>query len=60
MDFKKTREHLGLTQVDVSKAVGVSVVSYRLWENGGGKPNEKNLKKLKKVLGLECKLVISK
>jgi len=53
MDFKKARELLNLTQVDVSKAVGVSVVSYRLWENGGGKPNEENLKKLKKVLELK-------
>ncbi|MBT7630932.1 MAG: helix-turn-helix transcriptional regulator [Desulfobacula sp.] len=53
MDFKKAREKLGMTQIDVSKAVGVSVVSYRLWEQGGGKPTPENLKKLKKVLRIK-------
>jgi len=53
MNFKEARERLNLTQVDVSKAVGVSVVSYRLWENGGGKPNDENLIKLLEVLGIK-------
>ena len=53
MDLKKAREDLGLTQIDVSKAVGVSVASYRLWEQGGGNPGPENLEKLLKVLRLE-------
>ena len=53
MDFKKAREKLGLTQIDVSKAVGVSVASYRLWEHGGGNPGPENLAKLLKVLRIK-------
>ena len=53
MDLKKKREKLEMTQIDVAKAVGVSVASYRLWEQGGGNPGPENLKKLKKVLGLK-------
>ena len=53
MDLKKKREKLEMTQIDVAKAVGVSVASYRLWEQGGGNPGPDNLKKLKKVLGFK-------
>ena len=53
MDLKKAREKLKMTQIDVSKAVGVSVASYRLWEAGGGNPGPENLKKLIKVLRLD-------
>ncbi len=53
MDLKRAREDLGLTQIDVSKAVGVSVASYRIWEQGGGNPGPENLEKLLKVLGLK-------
>ena len=52
-EIKSKREELKLTQVDVSRAVGVSLVSFRNWENGGGNPTPENLEKLKKVLG--CK-----
>jgi len=52
MDLKKLREKKKLTQIDVAKAVGVSVASYRLWEQGGGKPKPENMEKLKKVLGI--------
>lgn len=55
MDLKRAREDLGLTQIDVSKAVGVSVASYRIWEQGGGNPGPENLEKLLKVLMLEEK-----
>jgi len=53
MDLKVKREKLDMTQIDVAKAVGVSVASYRLWEQGGGNPGPENLKKLKKVLKIE-------
>lgn len=53
MDLKALRKKLKMTQIDVAKAVGVSVASYRLWEQGGGKPNPGNLEKLKLVLGVK-------
>ena len=52
-EINTKRKELKLTQVDVARAVGVSLVGFRNWENGGGKPTPENLKKLKKVLG--CK-----
>ena len=53
MNLKEVREKLNMTQIDVSKAVGVSVAAYRLWEQGGGNPGSENLKKLKEVLGIK-------
>ena len=53
MDLKKARERLELTQIDVSKLVGVSVATYRIWEQGGGNPGPENLVKLLKVLGIK-------
>ncbi len=53
MDLKEARDRLNMTQIDVSKAVGVSVAAYRLWEQGGGNPGPENLKKLLKVLRLK-------
>ena len=52
-DLKKIRTDLGMTQVEVAKKVGVSLSTYLLWERGAGKPNEENMKKLKKVLKLK-------
>lgn len=52
-DLKKARENKGMTQTDVARAVGVSLAGYRLWESKGGFPNEKNLEKLKVVLGIK-------
>ncbi len=49
-DLKKTRQELGMTQVEVARKVGVSLSTYLLWERGAGKPNEDNAKKLEKVL----------
>lgn len=53
MDLKHIREQKGLTQIDVAKAVGVSLAAYRLWELGVGKPNQENQKRLLKFLGVE-------
>ena len=49
-EVKARRKALGFTQVQLAVAVGVSLFSIRLWENGGGSPNPENLAKLKAVL----------
>ena len=51
-EIKKIREEKKMTQVEVSRLCGVSVAGFRIWENGGGDPSPKNLKKLKEVLGV--------
>lgn len=48
-DLKKLREAKGLTQIDVAKKVGVCLAAYRLWESGGGKPNNENYLELLKI-----------
>lgn len=50
MNLKEQRVKKGMTQVDVAKAVGVSLVTYRLWEESASTPKEENKKKLIKVL----------
>lgn len=53
MDIKRLREireSKGLTQVEMANLVGVSLNGYVRWEQGANKPNEENLKKLKKAL----------
>lgn len=50
-DMKLRRQALGLTQIEVAIAVGVSVPAYRLWEAGGTKPTPENEVKLKGILG---------
>lgn len=50
--LKDLREKKNMTQVEVCKRIGVSVNAYRLWESGTSQPNEDNLEKLKKVLGI--------
>jgi len=50
-EMKTRRQALGLTQIEVAIAVGVSVPAYRLWEGGGTKPTSDNAVKLKEVLG---------
>lgn len=48
--LKEIRNKLGMTQVEVARAVGVSLSTYLLWERGVSNPNEENAKKLKEVL----------
>ena len=52
-NLKQIREDKGMTQIEASNAIGVSVEAYRRWENGGGQPSEKNLIKLKSVLEIK-------
>lgn len=51
MNLYQLRTEKGMTQIDVAKQVGCSLSSYRLWEAGVTKPNDKNLKRLREVLG---------
>jgi transcriptional regulator with XRE-family HTH domain len=50
MNIKELRKNKGLTQIEVAKNVGVSLVSYQLWERGVSKPKPENLEKLKNIL----------
>ena len=49
--FKQLRVRKGFTQTKLSKKIGVSVATVRIWEAGGGMPNDENLKKLESVFG---------
>lgn len=51
--LKEEREKLGLSQVKIAKAVGVSRNAYSMWENGCSIPSEKNMQKLMEVLKQE-------
>ena len=48
--LKEFRKKHGLTQTQLAKEVGVSLMTIRLWEDGISYPNQDNLGKLKKVL----------
>lgn len=48
--LKEIRLKKRLTQAKVARQVGVSVNSYRAWEQGVSSPSEENLAKLKEVL----------
>jgi transcriptional regulator with XRE-family HTH domain len=41
-ELKDIRTRKGLTQLQVAKACGVSLLTYRLWEMGANEPNRKN------------------
>ena len=51
--IKKQRENLGLTQVEVAREVGVTINSYRRWEQGVTNPKPENKDKLEDVLGIK-------
>lgn len=51
--LKELRLKNGMTQIDVAKAVGVTMNSYVRWEKGANQPTEENLQKLKEVLGVK-------
>jgi transcriptional regulator with XRE-family HTH domain len=48
--LREIRIEKGLTQIEVAKMVGVSLMAYRLWEMGGNEPNRKNYEKLLEAL----------
>jgi len=51
MTIKELRVEKNMTQNDVAKAVGVSMMTYQLWERGSMKPSADNAKKLKETIG---------
>jgi transcriptional regulator with XRE-family HTH domain len=51
--LKELRLKNGMTQIDVAKAVGVTMNAYIRWEQGANQPTEENLQKLKEVLGVK-------
>lgn len=48
--LKKRRLALGLSQMDLAKKVGVSLLTIQLWERGVSEPNDKNKEILESVL----------
>ena len=51
MNIRAKRLELGLTQIEVAKACGVSLTTYQLWEREVSTPLEENLKKERSSLG---------
>ena len=51
MQFKILREKAGLTQMQVSKTLGVPQPTIACWETGRAKPRADKLPQLAKVLG---------
>ena len=50
MDIRAERKTRKLSQVDLAKLVGVSMVTIQLWERGATSPSEENYQKLLKAL----------
>lgn len=51
--LSRRRKELGITKKDLSKKVGISMVSLTKYEKGERLPSYENLNKLSKVLGLD-------
>ena len=49
MDLRKLRDEHKMTQSEVARKVGVSLMSYQLWERGVMNPSEQNKEKLEKL-----------
>lgn len=45
-NLKERRLNKGWTQMDMCFKVGVSLLTYRMWENGVSTPNPENMEKL--------------
>lgn len=52
-NLREIRKSLGLAQHEVAREVGVSLNAYIRWEQGVGRPNKENEKKLREVLTKE-------
>lgn len=53
MNYKELRKKQKLTQIQVASKVGVSLMTYQLWERGAMNPKPENLEKLKLVLNIK-------
>jgi transcriptional regulator with XRE-family HTH domain len=49
-DLRKRRKALGLSQMELAKLVGVSLLTVQIWERGVSKPKPENKEKLEQVL----------
>ena len=52
MNIRELRKKHELTQIELAKRVGVSMMTIQLWERGVTKPNEENYKRLMEVLNV--------
>jgi transcriptional regulator with XRE-family HTH domain len=50
MNYYEIRKSLKLSQMEVAKTCGVSLITYQMWERGISTPTPENLIKLKKAL----------
>lgn len=49
-DIKQWREKYKVTQVELAKATGVSLMTIQLWERAVSSPNEENAIKLENAM----------
>ena len=49
-NLKQIRKSLGLSQMDLAKKVGVSLLTIQLWERAVSQPNESNKEELHRVI----------
>ncbi len=49
-DLRKRRKALGLSQMELARLVGVSLLTIQTWERGVGEPKPENKEKLEQVL----------
>jgi DNA-binding XRE family transcriptional regulator len=52
-DYKSLRLALGKTQADMAREIGVSLLTYQLWERNVSNPNPENKIKLFKALEIK-------
>lgn len=53
------RKKAGLTQIDVAKALGVSIATFRRWEAGETAPTGTRIVELAKVLNVDPESLVS-
>ena len=49
-DLRKRRKELGLSQMELARLVGVSLLTIQTWERGVSEPKPENREKLEQVL----------
>ena len=49
-DLRRRRKALGLSQMELAKLVGVSLLTIQIWERGVSEPKPENKEKLEQVL----------
>lgn len=49
-ELKKRRKALGVSQMDLARLVGVSLLTIQTWERGAGEPKPENREKLEQIL----------